>query len=105
MKDTLIFVSQICKGGKSNNTHVAVLTADGVRIFEQSSINRALSIMHIEGVEILRGLGENDIYISTNSDFNKSHKLFMTHFKPKSQYDHVRHVTGHPGERGIRWHR
>ena len=38
MKDTLISVSQICKGGTSKNTHVAVFTADGVRIFEQSSI-------------------------------------------------------------------
>ena len=105
MKDTLISVSQICKGGKSNNTHVAVFTADGVRIFEQNSITRALSIMHIEGVEILRGLEENGIYISTKSDFYISHRLFMAQFKPKSQYDHVHHVTGHPGERGMKWHR
>ena len=34
MSDTLLSVSQICKGGQTNDKHVAVFTAEGSRIFE-----------------------------------------------------------------------
>ena len=56
-------------------------------------------------MEILRGLEENGIYVTNKSQFTINHRLFMAQFKPKSQYDHVHHVTGHPGERGMKWHR
>ena len=105
MPDTLISVLQICKGGKTNNKHVAIFTAKGVRIYEHNSIIHALSITHKDGVEILRGLKENGIFVSRKSQFNVNHRPFMAQFKPKSQFDHAHHVTEHPGERGMKRHR
>ena len=105
MSDTLLSVSQICKGGKTDNKHVAVFTAEGSRIFEQDSVKNALTMMHIEGVEILSAIEDNGIYVSTRTNFNTNHKIFMAQFKPKSHYDHIHHVTGHPGQRGMKWHR
>ena len=62
-------------------------------------------MMHIEGVEILSAIEDNGIYVSTRTNFNTNHKIFMAQFKPKSHYDHIHHVTGHPGQRGMNWHR
>ena len=101
MSDTLLSVSQICKGGKTNDKNVAVFTAEGSRIFEQNSVKNALTMMHNEGVEILSVIEDNGIYVSTRTNFNTNHKVFMAQFKPKSHYDRIHHVTGHPGQRGM----
>ena len=105
MSDKLLSVSQICKGGQTNDKHVAVFTAEGSRIFEHKSVKNALTMMHNEGVEILSAIEDNGIYVTTNTIFTTNHKIFMAQFKPKSQYDHIHHVTGHPGQRGMKWHK
>ena len=105
MPDTLISVSQICSGGNTNTKHAAIFTSEGVRVFEFESIREALTLIHRNGVEILRGLQVDGIYITQPNEFNKSNTLFMAQFKPKSMYDHIHHVTGHPGERGMKWHK
>ena len=63
--------------------------------------------MDATGVEVLRGFTEDVVYVtqlqpSTNQN---SHRLFLAKFRPKSLYDHIHNVTGHTGERGMKWHR
>ena len=105
MPDTLISVSQICKGGNTNTEHAAIFTSEGVRVFEFDSIREALTLIHRNGVEILLGLQVDGIYITQPNEFNKSNTLFMAQFDLKSMYDHIHHVTGHPRERVMKWHK
>ena len=63
--------------------------------------------MDATGLEVLRGFTEDGVYVtqlqpSTNQH---SHRLFLAKFHPKSLYDHIHNVTGHTGERGMKWHR
>ena len=38
MPDTLISVTQLCEGGKTENQNVAVFTSEGVRVFKFDSV-------------------------------------------------------------------
>ena len=105
MQDTLLSVSQICAGGLTNKKNVAIFTAEGVRVFELESIKDALKKIHKEGVEVIRGLLSDGIYITQKSELLHSSKLFLAQFKPKSLYDHIHMITGHCGEKGMKWHK
>ena len=85
MPDTLISVSQLCEGGKTQNQNVAVFTSEGVRVFKFDLVRKALKIMDATGVEVLRGFTEGGVYVtqlqpSTNQ---QSHRLFLAKFRPK----------------------
>ena len=63
--------------------------------------------MDATGIEVLRGFTEDDVYVtqlqpSTNQH---SHRLFLAKLRQKSLYDHIHNVTGHTGERVMKWHR
>ena len=107
MPDTLISVSQLCRGGKSNQQNVAVFTIEGVRVFTFQSIRAALKLMHNKGVEILRGYQSEGIYVTDKQPHasKNTHRLFLAQFKPQSLYDHLHMVTGHPGIKVMKWHR
>jgi hypothetical protein len=106
MPDTLISVSQICEGGLSKKHNVAIFTTEGVRIFKYDSIRKALKIIDSTGVEVLRGLAQDGVYVTENENNTiNTHSLFLAKFKPVSLYDHIHLVTNHPGERGMKWHR
>ena len=63
--------------------------------------------MDATGIEVLRGFTEDGVYVTQlqHSTNQHSHRLFLAKFRPKSLYDHIRDVTGHTGERGMKWHR
>ena len=61
MTDTLISVSQLCEGGKTENQNVAVFTSEGVRVFKFDSVRKALKLMDATGVEVLRGFTEDGV--------------------------------------------
>ena len=105
MQDTLLSVSQICAGGLTNKKNVAIFTAEGVRVFELDSIKDALKKIHKEGAEVIRGLLSDGIYITQKSELLNSSKLFLAQFKPKSLYDHIHMITGHCGEKSMKWHK
>ena len=107
MPDTLISVSQLCNGGISGVQHVAVFTTEGVRAFTFDSIREALQLMDQSGQEVLRGFISDGIYVSSTTPTTPSgHSTFnMAQFKPPSPYDHLHMVTGHPGIKGMLWHR
>ena len=107
MPDTLLSVSQLCYGGTSNKQNVAVFTTEGVRIFEFDTVREALKLMDAQGVEILRGYESDGIYVTDKTEYTpmKKNKLFLAQFKPVSLYDHIHQATGHPGEKGMKWHR
>ena len=107
MPDTLISVSQLCYGGNSKKHNVAIFTTEGVRVFQFDSVREALKLIHNNGVEILRGYESDGIYVTDKKEYTstKTHKMFLAQFKPESLYDHIHLVTGHCGEKGIKWHR
>jgi hypothetical protein len=104
MPDTLISVSQLCQGGKSNKQNIAIFSTEGVRVFTMDSIKHALQLIHVSGVEVLKGYVSDGIYI-TDPKPNNKHSIYLAQFKPVSLYDHVHMVTGHPGEKGMQWHK
>ena len=105
MPDTLLSVSQICAGGSTNKKNVAIFTAEGSRIFEMDSIKTALQMIHSDGVEIMRGLLSDGIYITQKSELMKTNRIYLAQFKPESTYYHIHMVTGHPGEKAMKWHK
>ena len=106
MPDTLISVSQLCEGGNTEKQNVAVFTTEGVRVFQFDSIRKALQLMDSSGVEILRGFCDEGVYITENPVIpTQTHRLFLAKFRPKSMYDHIHNITGHPGEKCMQWHR
>ena len=64
MPDTLMSVSQLCEGGKTENQNVAVFTSEGVRVFKFDSVRKALKLMDATGVEVLRGFTEDGVYVT-----------------------------------------
>ena len=64
MPDTLISVSQLCEGGKTENQNVVVFTSEGVRVFKFDSVRKALKLMDANGVEVLRGFTEDGVYVT-----------------------------------------
>ena len=107
MPDTLLSVSQICNGGKSQSPNIAVFTSEGVRIYNRVSVSTELQAMNSKGIEILRGYMSDGIYTTqqNTSTFNSCKAtLYLANFKPASLYDHVHMVTGHPGVKGMMWH-
>ena len=106
MPDTLISVSQLCEGGNTQKQNVAIFTTEGVRVFEFDSIRTALKLIDSTGIEVLRGFTEEGIYVAqNNNNASNVHNLYMAKFRPISIYDHVHMITGHPGEKGMKWHR
>ena len=67
MLDTLLSVSQICNGGKSNSASIAVFTSEGVRIYNRTSVVRELTAMNNNGTEILPGFLSDGIYTTQES--------------------------------------
>ena len=107
MPDTLLSVSQLCYGGKTKQQNIAVFTTEGVRVFTFDSVREALKLMHDNGHEILRGYETDGIYVTDKKSHknDNKHRLFLAKFKPQSLYDHLHMVTGHPGEKSMKWHR
>ena len=64
MPDTLISVSQLCQGGKTENQNIAVFTSEGVRVFKFGSVRKVLKFMDATGVEELRGFTEDGVYVT-----------------------------------------
>lgn len=130
MKETLIPISQLCKGGLTGIQNVVIFTNEGMRCFIFESIREALELIDKLGVEVIRGFISNGIYVykpnenandnnnnplspkvnnfKTDSDIkievNKEASVYLTQFKPSSLYDHIHMVTGHPGHDGMIWH-
>jgi hypothetical protein len=73
MPDTLLSVSQICNGGKSQMPNIAVFTSEGVKVYDRASVNDQLISMNKNGVEILRGYMSDGIY--TTQEHSKSPTL------------------------------
>ena len=107
IRDTLLSVSQICNGGKSNSANTAVFTSEDVRIYNRASVSQQLQSMNNNGKEILCGFMSDGIYTTQESSaINKpcTVSIYLANFKPASLYDHVHMVTGHPGAKGMLWH-
>jgi hypothetical protein len=112
MKETLVSISELCKGGLLNKQNIVVFTWEGMRAFEMDEVSRnAMKNLHDNGTEIVRAYQENGVYVLnrneelSNPNKNKDkNKLFLAQFKPVSLYDHVHLVTGHPGKEGMKWH-
>ena len=107
MPDTLLSVSQICNGGKSNSANIAGFTSEGVRVYNGTSFLRELTSLNNNGTEILRGFISDGIYTTQESSAilqTCTVSLYLANFKPASLYDHVHMVTGHPGAKGMLWH-
>ena len=69
----IISVSQLCEGGNTEKQNVAVFTSEGIRVFQFHSIRKALQMMDSSGVEILRGLCEEGVYITENPILQHNH--------------------------------
>ena len=100
---TLLSVSDICK-----KNVVFVFTHEGCRAFEGTSVHEALRVMDSSGVEVLRGIQENGLYVQTqvperSQDIEE--RMFYKNAVPSSLYDQVHHALGHPGAEGMAWHK
>ena len=112
MKETLVSISELCKGGLLNKQNLVVFTWEGMRGFEMNEASRrAMKTLHDDGTEIVRAYQENGVYVlnrneklSKPDNVNDNIKIFMAQFKPVSLYDHIHLVTGHPGKEGMKWH-
>ena len=112
MKETLVSISELCKGGLLNKQNIVVFTWEGMRAFEMNEASRkAMKTLHDDGTEIVRAFQENGVYVlKRNEELSNPNKkkdtntLFLAQFKPVSLYDHVHLVTGHPGKEGMKWH-
>ena len=106
MKETLLSVYQICNGGSKDLQCAAVFTSEGCRIFKLDCIREAMASMHASGGEIMRGLCHNGLYHEDKTFANsRTFRMMLTNFKPISRYDHVHLMLGHPGKKGMEWHR
>ena len=100
---TILSVSDICK-----QNVVFVFTHEGCRAFEGTSVHEALRVMDSSGVEVLRGIQENGLYVQSQvpdriQDIGE--KMFYKNAVPSSLYDQVHHALGHPGAEGMAWHK
>ena len=103
MKETLVSISELCKGGLLNKQNLVVFTWEGMRGFEiNEASRRAMKTLHDDGTEIVRAYQENGVYVlnrdeklSMPNNGNDNIEIFMAQFKPVSLYDHVHLVTGH----------
>jgi hypothetical protein len=123
LEGTILSVSDISK-----KDIVMVFTSEGCRGFTAQSVREALKMMKTSGVEVLRGIQENGLYVqsplppSRQSPARSDEALFLTlthpppglvngekmYYKnaaPTSLYDQVHHALGHPGEQGMAWHK
>ena len=106
MSETLLSVYQICNGGSKNFQCTAIFTTEGCRVFRTDSVREALKTMDMTGVEIMRGLCNQGLYHEDKSFVNnKNLRMLMTHTKSISKYDEVHLALGHPGHKGMEWHR
>jgi hypothetical protein len=79
MPDTLVSVSQLCYGGKSNEQNIALFTTEGVRVFEFDTVREALKLMDEKGVEILKGYKSDGIYVTDKNEYTpvKKNGLYL----------------------------
>ena len=105
MTDTLLSISQICKGGNTGIQQCAVFTSEGCRIFELESIRTALTVMDSQGRETLRAIERGGLYVHDEYFDIKTESLLVATVRPLSLWDQVHQVTGHPGDTGMAWHR
>ena len=106
MNETLLSVYQICNGGSKDFQCIALFTTEGCRIFRLDSVRRAIKDMHDNGIEIMRGLVHQGLYHEDKSFVStKSLKMLMASTRAVSKYDQVHLVLGHPGKKGMEWHR
>jgi hypothetical protein len=115
LEGTILSVSDISKKGI-----VMVFTDEGCRGYTAQSISEAMEIINTSGVEVLRGVQENGLYVhrpSLNSvqpllklthpvhDHVNGEKIYYKNAAPTSLYDQVHHALGHPGDQGMAWHK
>jgi Reverse transcriptase (RNA-dependent DNA polymerase) len=106
MNETLLSVYQICNGGSKDFQCIALFTTEGCRIFKLDSVRQAIKDMHDNGIEIMRGLVHQGLYHEDKSFIpTKSLRMLMASTKSPSKYDQVHLVLGHPGKKGMEWHR
>ena len=106
MNETLLSVYQICNGGSKDFQCIALFTTEGCRIFRLDSVRRAIKDMHDNGIEIMRSLVHQGLYHEDKSFVStKSLKMLMASTRAVSKYDQVHLVLGHPGKKGMEWHR
>lgn len=61
-------------------------TTEGCRVFEIDSVREAVSQMYRSGVEIIRGICQNELYQEDKSSVNNKIEMFITHSKSESKY-------------------
>ena len=106
MNETLLSVYQVCNGGSKDFQCIALFTTEGCRIFKLDSVRQAIKDMHDNGIEIMRGLVNQGLYHEDKSFIpTKSLRMLMASTKSASKYDQVHLVLGHPGKKGMEWHR
>lgn len=106
MNETLLSVYQICNGGSKNFQCAAIFTSEGCRVFRLDCIRDALASMDKSGGEIMRGMCHNGLYHEDKTfATSRTFKMMLTSFKPSSKYDQVHLTLGHPGKKGMEWHR
>ena len=62
MKETLVSISELCKGGLLDKQNMVVFTWEGMRAFEMNEASRrAMKTLHDDGTEIVRAYQENGV--------------------------------------------
>ena len=63
MKETLVSISELCKGGLLNKQNIVVFTWEGMRAFEMNEASRkAMKTLLDDGTVIVRSYQENEVY-------------------------------------------
>ena len=79
MQETLVSISQLCKGGLSGVQNAVIFTSEGMRCFTFESIRDALALIDKLGVEVIRGYISNGIYVykpnETDKNINEHHNI------------------------------
>ena len=111
MNETLVSISELCKGGKTGTPNGVFFTSEGMRAFKlDKHARKAMHQLHTHGTEVVRAYISNGVYVLKREDDSipqstpLANNLFLAQFKPNSQYDHLHIVTGHSGKQGMLWH-